>query len=278
MKNIHALFCAALATALFPTPLLAAPVGDIGARARETFERHRAAVVTVQLVIKNKMTMRGMSGEARESKQEVTGTVIDASGLTVLSLSSTDPGSLVQSMLSGLGGEDDARFKMETELSDIRIFGDESEEIPAEVVLRDRDLDLAFIRPRTAPAKPLPFLDLTQNAPVQLLDEVLTINRLGRVAGRAHAASIERINAVIPKPRLFYIPGSNATATGFGCPAFTLDGKTVGLFVMRVIKSGGDSGSSMLESVPRNASPILLPSETILRVAKQVPPRKTETK
>src|SRR2546422_4160959 len=37
---------------------------------------------------------------------------------------------------------------------------DDGTEIPAEIVLRDRDLDLAFIRPKTKPANPMPAVDL----------------------------------------------------------------------------------------------------------------------
>ena len=37
--------------------------------------------------------------------------------------------------------------------------------------------------------------------------------RSNSAAGRAYAASVERINAVIQKPRTFYIPDSSMTAT-----------------------------------------------------------------
>src|SRR2546422_5707095 len=130
---------------------------------------------------------------------------------------------------------------------------DDGAEIPAEIVLRDKDLDLAFIRPKTKPASPMPAVDLNKSVPAKVLDQVITLNRLGRAAGRAHSASVERISAVVQKPRTFYIPDSTMTTTGLGSPAFTPDGTLVGLVVMRTI-SGKGGGQSMNNMRPDNAT------------------------
>src|SRR3954471_19002550 len=127
---------------------------DVASKGREIFEKNRASVVTVQLVVKNKFGVAGVANEAQESKQEVTGTVIDPSGLTVVSLSGTDPSSLMQSFMGGLGGDgdDSVKFKMESELSDVKLLCNDGTEMSAEIVLRDKDLDLAFLRPKAKPA------------------------------------------------------------------------------------------------------------------------------
>src|SRR5436305_13458004 len=72
---------------------------EIAARGREIFKKHQGCVVTVQLVVKSKLGIAGLGNDSHESKQEVTGTIIDPSGLTVLSLSSTDPSSLFQGFM-----------------------------------------------------------------------------------------------------------------------------------------------------------------------------------
>jgi hypothetical protein len=262
---------------LLPFAILAgsaAQAQDIAAKGRQVLKTYQDAVVTVQLVVKSRMAFSGGGGDARESKQEVTGTVIDPSGLTVVSLSSTDPSSLVQGLMSSFGGgdEENAKMKFESELSDVKLLGRDGSELPAEIVLRDKDLDLAFLRPKTKPSTPLAALDLNQTARMDVLDEVITINRLGKVAGRAYAASIERINAVVQKPRLLYIPGTDRTATGMGCPAFTPDGKLVGFFVMRSLKSGG--GDTGLFSMQSSIAPVLLPADDVRKVAAQVPAAK----
>lgn len=252
---------------------------DLAAQGREVFQKHQTAVITVQLVLKSKLSMPGMGNEGKESKVEVTGTVIDPSGLTVVSLFSTDPASGLQGMLAGLGGDDeDAKFKLETELTDVKLLCHDGAELPAEVVLRDKDLDLAFVRPKAKPASPLPALDLANAGAAQVLDEVISINRLGKVAGRAYAASIKHIQAVVQRPRLFYVPGSEATVTGLGCPAFTPEGKVLGLFVMRMVKSGGGGGMAMFDVSSRPMMPIIMPVESIRKTAQQAPPAKEPAK
>lgn len=248
------------------TPVRAA---DLATQGRAVFEQHQKAVVTVQLVLRSKFSIPGMPSEAQESNEEATGTVIDPSGLTVLALSSTDPAGLFQSMMSGMGGLDDMDFSMESELGDVKILGHDGAEIPAEVVLRDRDLDLVFVRPKSKPDQPLQAVNLAESASVQVLDEVITINRLGQVAGRAYAASVERIQAVVTRPRRFYVPGGDMTSTGLGSPAFTRDGKLVGIFVMRAVRSGGSGG--MFALGPGNITPILLPADQVRKVAGQIP-------
>lgn len=244
---------------------------DIGAKARDIFKKHQTSVITVDLVIKSKMGFGGGS-DSRESRQEVTGTVIDPSGLTVVSLSSTDPSGMFSSLMGSFGGDDEEslKLKMESEVSDVKLLTHDGSELPAEIVLRDKDLDLAFIRPKSKPAAPLPALDFTNTGKVDVLDQVITVNRLGKVAGRAYSASLERIQAVVHRPRLFYVPGSDNTATGLGCPAFTTDGKVVGIFVMRSIKSGGGGGGLFsMQSPPIMV--ILLPAEDVKKIAAQVP-------
>jgi hypothetical protein len=242
---------------------------DLGEKGRAIFKKNQHCVVTVQIVLKSKISMGGRGGESNESRQEVTGTVLDPSGITVLSLSATDPGQMVQNMMGS--GEDESRFKMETELSDVKMLLEDGTEIPAEVVLRDRDLDLAFIRPKTKLAAAMPAIDLTSSGKADVLDEVVTLNRLGKAAGRSYAASVERISAIVQRPRLFYIPEANMTTTTLGAPAFTTDGKILGVFVMRTAKGRGSSGFGMMGSPTDSFTGIIVPADDVLKAVKQVP-------
>lgn len=257
-------------------PLLAAPCrGDeISDKGRAIFQQHQHSVVTVQIVVKSKFSMAGVGGQSNESRQDVTGTVVDSAGLTVVSLAATDPGQMMQNMFSSMSDED-MKFKMDTELSDLKILLEDGTEVPAEVVLRDKDKDLAFIRPKSKLAAPLPALDLASSAKAAVLDQVIALNRLGNAAGRAYAASVERISAVVERPRLFYVPETSMTTTTLGAPAFTLDGKLLGLFVMRSLKGGGGGGGGglfgMLSMQAQSMTAIIVPAEDILKAVKQVP-------
>jgi len=246
---------------------------EMADKGREIFKKNQRAVVTVQVVVKMKFSVPGMGGQANESKQDVTGTVVDPSGLTVLALSSCEPGDMIQSMMAGMSDED-MKFKMETELSDVKLLLDDGTELPADIVLRDKDLDLAFVRPVTKPASAMMALDLSKSATAQVLDQVITLNRLGKAAGRAYAASVERISAVVQKPRLFYVPGSEMTSTTLGSPAFSLDGNVLGVFVMRSVSQKG-GGIGMFNFRPQGLTTIILPAADILKAARQAPEAKT---
>lgn len=245
---------------------LTAVAGEAEEQARAIFQKNKDAVVTVQMVIKQRYSMSGMGSREHESKSEATGTVIDPDGLTVMALSSTDPTSIYQRMMSGM--EDDVQF--DSELSDIKLLLGKNKEVPARVVLRDNDLDLAFLRPIDKPAEPMAYVDMSEADAPKLLDQVVALNRLGRVADRTYSAAFERIEAIVERPRTFYLPGSDPTNTRQGSPAFTLDGKPVGIFVLRSIPDT-DSGSGSIFGGQENIIPILLPAADILQGAQQAP-------
>ena len=249
---------------------------ELSDKGRAIFKKNQQCVVTVQIVLKSKVSIPGMAGQSNESRQDATGTVVDPGGLTVLSLAATDPGQMFQSMMAG--GDEETRFKMETELGDIKILMEDGTEVAAEVVLRDKDLDLAFIRPKSKPSAPMTALDLTKSGKAEVLDQVITLNRLGSAAGRAYSASVERIAAIVQKPRLFYVPDSSMTTTGLGAPAFTLDGKPLGLFVMRTAKGKGGGGMSMLGGQSDNFTAIIVPADDVVKALKQVPAPASEEK
>ncbi len=238
---------------------------ELAEKGRNIFKQHQQAVVTVQVVLK--ISYSGAS-KSSENRQELTGTVVDPSGLTVLALSACDPSEMYQRMMADQGSQN----KLETEVTDIRILLTDGTELPAEIVLRDKDLDLAFIRPKTRPANPMAAVDLAKTSPAQVLDQVITLNRLNSAAGRAYAASVERITAVLQKPRTFYIPDSNMTSTTLGSPAFALDGNLVGVMVMRAVTAKGSGGRNYRD----NLTSIILPAEDILKAARQAPEAKGE--
>jgi len=250
----------ALALAGAANPSRADELADKG---RDIFKKHQHAVVTVQVVLK--ISYSGAAKTA-ENRQELTGTVVDPSGLTVLALSACDPSEMYQRMLTQQGSQN----KLEIEVTDMQILQADGTELAAEIVLRDKDQDLACIRPKTKPASPMAAVDLAKASPAQVLDQVVTLNRLNSAAGRAHAASVERISAVIQKPRTFYIPDSTMTSTTLGSPAFALDGNIVGVVVMRAVMSGAGANRNVRE----NLSAIILPAEDILKAAKQAPEAK----
>ncbi|MCC6152637.1 MAG: trypsin-like peptidase domain-containing protein [Candidatus Hydrogenedentes bacterium] len=269
IRRITRIAAVALACAV---PLLAS-ADELADKGRAVLENSKASVVTVRIVIKMQMSMPNFPSREEEIKSEATGTIIDPSGLTVMSLNETDPSGMFEDMMGSREG-----FEVKSSIGDLKILQDDGTEIAAQVVLRDRDLDLAFVRPTEAPKNPLPAIDLTKGATPGLLDPIVTITRLGRVASRKHAVSIERVSAIVERPRTFYVMGKDPTQTSLGSPALTIDGDAIGLCVMRRIKSGGDGGMSMFGGGDENMLAIVVPASDILEVAKQAPAAGEEAK
>ena len=241
------------------------------AAGKDILAKWQKAVVTIQLVSKQRVSFGGRESSGDEAKSEAIGTVIDPSGLVVMSLYATDPSSRFSELFGGGGDGEESQYKIQSDISDVKILLTDGTEIPAKIVLRDKDLDLAFIRPIDKPAKPFPAIDLNQNTAVQTFDSIIVLSRLGKVANRVPAVSIDMVQAVIEKPRTFYIPGGKSDSGDFGAPVFAVNGKVAGIILLRSIPIerssrsmfGGMSGLGML--------PAILPAGDILEVVKQVP-------
>jgi len=237
--------------------LTAVSFADEASAGRDIVAKYGSAVVKVQLVMKLSFSFMG-EGDSDEQKIEINGTVVDPSGLTAVSLSNTDPSDMVREIY---GDSDDMQIK--SEVTDVKIRLADGKEIPAKVVLRDKDLDLAFIRPITKPAESLPYVDLKNNCKLDLLDQMVVLTRLGKIANRTVAASISRIQAIVEKPRKFYTVNSYE----LGSPAFSVDGKAVGILLLRIMPGMGRSSTSGDSPV----LPVIVPAEDIATVAAQVP-------
>ena len=243
---------------------------DDRASAREIVKKWQSAIVNVRVVLKMRVSVGGREMQSMDESVETVGTVIDPSGLTVLSLGALNPGAMMNKMMGG-GGSSQERMEFGSEPSDVKMRLPDGKELPARIVLRDEDLDLAFLRPTAKPDKPLVAVDLTNEGRPSLLDPVVVLSRLGRVGGWTPAASLQTIGAVIEKPRTFYVIETGG-ASGMGTPAFTTSGKVVGLLTMRSIQSGRPGMFSMVGGTEGlGLLPVILPAADVREIAQQAP-------
>jgi len=240
--------------------LPAANGDDVAANGRQVVERWQNAVVTVRLVIKTTFAMPGSESHEEEQKSDVNGTAVDPGGLTVISLSEADPSEMFKRMARQ--GSEGQQVNVESRVTDVKIRLADGTEVPAKVVLRDKDLDLAFVRPAEKLPQPIAAVDLTQAAAPQLLDQVLTVNRLGDFGDWVIAPRVDRIQAILAKPRTVYVPQDSDRS---GTPVFMLDGKIVGVTVLRMPSSAAAQGA--MEDF--GGLMVILPAADILEVAKQ---------
>jgi hypothetical protein len=236
------------------TACAAAYADEVAQSARKVIESVKDAVVTVQAVVEVKMSYDGES-ENEEHKVSATGTVIDPSGLVVMSLLQIDPAAMMGAYMSGAEG-----FNYSAEVVDAKIRLGDGTELAADVVLRDRDLDLAFLKPKKAPDKPLAAIDLEQAGTPEALDGLVVCWRLGQLANRSLAAYVSHVLSVVTKPRTFYVL---EPIGGSGCPAFTLDGKAAGVVVTRISPAGARDESDDMSLT------VVIPCSAILKAAEQ---------
>ena len=235
------------------------------AMARKLLGRHSDAVVTVKVVLSTRVIMMGREANKRETKNEVTGTVIGPSGLTVISNWAMDPLSAAMEAGAAMSGAAE-QFKVETDVVGVKIVLADGTEVPARIVLKDKDLDLAFAKPKEEAVGRFAYLQFTKAADEpQVLDDLILIGRLGRAVKRVNSLSIGRVTATVKKPRKFYVCDIASGFTHIGCPVFTGEGETLGLLVMRKNPAGGSAAVMMMGGM----QPVVLTAEDLLEVAEQ---------
>ena len=268
-------FVSTVCVALFLAPCMAPLSTTVAAQdprpaARDVVKKWQDAIVNVRVVLKMRMSMGGREMQASDDPVDTVGTVIDPSGLTVLSLGALNPGAMMSKLMGGGGGGGQPSVEITSEPTDVKIRLPNGRELPARIVLRDEDLDLAFLRPTTKPETPLVALDLNDAAKPSLLDQVLVLSRLGRVGGWTAGAALHDVGAIIEKPRTFYVLAG--AVSGMGTPAFLTNGRIVGLLTLRQIEPGRASLASMMGgSESMGMLGVILPAADVLEIAKQAP-------
>jgi len=198
------------------------------ATARDLLTKHQEAIVWVSAVV----TIQIPGGaRAPEQEAETLGTVVDPSGLVIISLESMNPVSKLIRLGMNVRAPGINLREIKSELSQVKIRLADGTEVPAKVVLEDSDLGLSFLRPEP-PAEgtePRTFasIPLETGAAAGVLDQVIELRRLGKTLDSEPAVSLDRVTAVVKKPRELFCTSTK----GEGTPVFTTDGKLLGIGV-----------------------------------------------
>ena len=232
----------------------------LDAAARKIFTAKQDSVVWISAVAKTSFTATGakdtpMDVPDQESKVEALATIIDPSGLAVAVLSQVDPGRNVSGR-SVRTPQGMIKLEASSTLKEVKVIMPDGTEIPAEIVMKDADLDLAFVRIKAASkeAKGVTFqaVDLKDSAPGGILDEVVTITRMDEVLNRAPSVARGQINIITKKPREFLRAGGAAG----GCPTFLANGKILGITASRLVTG-------------KNPLAVIIPAADVLEIAAQ---------
>jgi hypothetical protein len=245
---------------------------DTRTAARELVKKWQAAIVNVRVVVKMRMSMAGREMQSSDDTIEAVGTVIDPGGLTVVSLGSINPGAMMTKLM-GAGAAGGQGVDITSEPIDVKIRLSDGREVQATIALRDEDLNLAFIRPTTAPDKAFVAINLADAAQPAMLDEVVVLGRLGRVGGWVPAAALREIGGIVSKPRTFFVLSGETASVG--TPAFLPNGKIVGILTLRQIANDRPSAFAAMNG-PEGLGllSVILPAADVLDIAKQATEKK----
>jgi len=212
-------------------------------KARNLLEQHKGALVVVTAKGELEATTSGDPLPAREQQRRTLGVTIGDDGLVVVSNSAIDPS-------LGLTGQqaqlDDAVVTIreaKMNFTGVEISYGDSSLLNGKVVRQDVEADLAFILPDRAEAtalnKTFQKVDLSQfAATAQAADQVVGLSRSSAVYGYMPTVVMGRITGVYQGDRTFFVTDAG---TAQGIPVFTLDGKPVGVTVVRIV-DGNPSG------------------------------------
>ena len=208
------------------------------------------ALVTVKFVLKVKM---GQLGD-NEAETEVTAVMIDPKGLVLCS--NTETGGKLGRVGRGISAA----------LTDIRVLiGEDTQGLEAELMARDSELDLAWVKIKQPGDKPFAFIDFAKSARPRLGQRMLTVERMGKYFGRAARIGEMRVSAVTKKPRELIVPGGESVSLGL--PVFTASGDIVGIGVAQSPASD-DAGESALDSESDTAdssTSLILPADEVVK-------------
>ncbi len=127
---------------------------DIAQAGRSIVAKYQDSLVTIKIAVKIHANVNGEQN-TDDDNAETIGTIIDPSGLIVASLATADPAETLDGMT-----KEHEEMHITTEIVSLTIRTADGKEMPGKIVLRDKDLDLAFIRPMKKPSAPLTALDL----------------------------------------------------------------------------------------------------------------------
>ena len=200
-------------------------------RWREILLENSECVTWVSASVRIEISANGRSYPPSERNIEALGTILDASGMTVLSLNQLDPTDSIQSKIRNYKAE------IKVNYTEVKILLQDGTEIPAEFVLKDDDLDLAYIIPQKTSQETMGktlfshFTIKAESDQPQVLDGVVSLGKLGPNLYRQSTLLRGWVNAVIEKPRdYFVIENVNP-----GTPVFDQMGNWIGVSLFKKI-------------------------------------------
>lgn len=227
MNRSIPLFAVAAALLASSGSLYAAPEADAAA-GRALAKRHADAIVGVELVVTVKLKAGEREMAPQERRVEVNGTVISPTGLVVTTLAAVDPQATQEMMRGGAGGGGRGAEIVSSEFKEVKLRTADGKEIPARFVLKDADLDLAFMAPEPGTegaSREFSYIKLDDAVEGTQLSTFFSLSRAPKALQRIPIIRSTEITGIIEKPRRFYLLTDQSVAA----PIFNAQGKILGI-------------------------------------------------
>lgn len=223
---------------------------ELAEKGRKVYDLYAKSVITVRASINI-----SVSESEEESVSQCTGMLVKPKGVAVLALSALDPSMLLDSEI---------RKNVMIRINYVKMIFKDDREINAEVLLQDKDRDIMVIRAKEELPENVVVVSLDEEniSQVNLLDPLIMFMQMGKIAKRTHSVSIVRVEGVVDQPFLFYTVDQGRALDVLSSPFFSMDGKFVGLGVVRMVDSWKDE-------VEGNSMVIILPAKQILSVVEE---------
>lgn len=224
-------------------------------------EQRAPAIVTVRYISKS-----SMFGRENKNEMETGGVMVSPDGMVLATNSGLQGMAGLMSQAAGMmGGMGMGIPKMQADVEDIRIMiGDDPEELEAELIGRDSDLDLAWIQIKDKENAPFSYVDLNDSADLGVGDGYYTISRMAERFDRVPVINSSSVAAKIVNPRPLVVGGAGSSGM-----VFTAEGKVAGFVITQAPEEGEQTVMSLDFATMFSGSALILPAPKVVKAMAQ---------
>ena len=228
--------------------------------------KYSEGVVTVKFILSVSMG-GGMAGMDQESETEMTCVMATADGLVLCSNNQLTGFTAMLNQFTGGSGVSISAKPKELKV----ILGSTEKTFDAEIVTKDSDLDLVWIKIKNTENIKFKYIDFNTAKVAEVGDKLLIMRRLGNYFGREITINENRVGGITSKPRTLYIPAFTSMPGG-GLPVFSSSGDIIGLMITQLPESDGSQPSlmgMMVGNLQDGMSGLILPAAEVIRATKR---------